>query len=162
MTSEDRAPVLIFGGVGGIGEALARRLRQTGQPVAITSRSAERVQALAAEINATAIVCDVMDDASIGAACAVAAHDGRLCGVVYAVGSIPLKPLARTTAEDMTTAYRINVVGAMLAVRDATSALKMAGGSAILFSSIAATQGFANHAAIGAAKGAIDGLTLRA
>ena len=117
MTSGTQAPVLIFGGVGGIGEALARRLRTAGQSVAITSRSAERVQALAAEIGATALVCDVLDEASIAAAYSSAAIDGHLNGLVYAVGSIPLKPLTRTTAEDMIAAYQVNVVGAMALTR---------------------------------------------
>jgi NAD(P)-dependent dehydrogenase (short-subunit alcohol dehydrogenase family) len=160
MTVVSTDPVLIFGGVGGIGEALARRMRAQGQSVAITSRSAERVGALAAEIGATAIVCDVLDEASIQAAVAAAAPDGRLDGLVYAVGSIPLKPLARTTTADMMTAFQINVVGAMTAVRLATDALKAATGSVVLFSSVAASQGFPMHTAIGTAKGAVEGLTL--
>jgi|SRR5208337_4962471 len=160
MTSEDIDPVLIFGGVGGIGEALARRLRQAGWPVVITSRSAERLRALATEIGAAPLVCDVLDEASIAEGCTKASPNGRLRGLVYAVGSVPLKPLARTAAEDMMTAYRLNVVGAMLAIRDAASALKAAAGGVVLFSSIAASQGFPNHAAVGAAKAAIEGLTL--
>ncbi len=160
MTSGTQAPVLIFGGVGGIGEALARRLRAAGKNVAITSRSAERVQSLAAEIGATALVCDVLDEASIVKACSSAVVDDQLGGLVYAVGSIPLKPLARTTSEDMMASYQVNVIGAMLAVRAAASALKAVNGSVVLFSSIAASQGFPNHVAIGAAKGAVEGLTL--
>jgi len=159
MTSASAPPVLIIGGVGGIGEALARRLRASGQTVAIAARAAERAHSLAQEIGAKAIGCDVLDEDSIMAACA-AAHQGRLAGVVYAVGSLALKPLARTTGEDMITAFRLNVVGAMLAVRASAAALKAAGGSVALFSSIAARQGFANHTAIGTAKGAIEGLTL--
>jgi NAD(P)-dependent dehydrogenase (short-subunit alcohol dehydrogenase family) len=46
----------------------------------------------------------------------------------------------------------------MLAVREATRTLKAANGSVVLFSSIAATQGFSNHVAIGAAKAAVEGL----
>ncbi len=160
MTRDLSAPILIFGGAGGIGEALARRLRSAGQPVSITSRCPERAHALASQIGATALVCDVLDPDTVGAACAAAARDGRLGGVVYAVGSIPLKPLARATVDDMLTAYRINVVGAFLAVQASVDALKAAGGSVVLFSSVAAAQGFPNHAAIGAAKGAVGGLTL--
>lgn len=161
MTSVSADPVLIFGGVGGIGEALARRLRARGQLVAITSRNAERAEALAAEIGVTALVCDVLDEASIGAAVTAAVSpEGRLGGLVYAVGSILLKPLARTTAADMMMAFQINVTGAMTAVRTATEALKAANGSVVLFSSIAASQGFPMHTAIGTAKGAVEGLTL--
>jgi NAD(P)-dependent dehydrogenase (short-subunit alcohol dehydrogenase family) len=160
MTVHSSDPVLIFGGVGGIGEALARRLRAQGQSVVITSRSAERSEALVVEIGATAVVCDVLEEASIQAAVAAAAPNGRLSGLVYAVGTIPLKPLARTTAADMMTAFQINVVGAMTAVRLATDALRAATGSVVLFSSVAASQGFPMHTAIGTAKGAVEGLTL--
>jgi NAD(P)-dependent dehydrogenase (short-subunit alcohol dehydrogenase family) len=160
MTTPALDPILIFGGVGGIGEALARRVRARGQPVAVTSRNPDRVEALAAEIGATPLVCDVLEDASIQAAVAAATPEGRLGGLVYAVGSIPLKPLARTTADDMMKAFHVNVVGAMIAVRLATVALKAATGSVVLFSSVAASQGFPMHAAIGTAKGAVEGLTL--
>ena len=160
MTSDTPAPILIFGGAGGIGCALARRLRSAGQPVAITSRSGERAHAIGAETGAVALVCDVLDPDSIRSACAAAAHNGRLGGVVYAVGSMPLKPLARTSADDMLMAYRINVVGAFVAVQASAEALKAASGSVVLFSSVAAAQGFANHASIGAAKAAVEGLTL--
>lgn len=153
-------PVLIFGGVGGIGEALARRLRAQGQSVVVTSRSAERAETLAGSIGALPVACDVLDEASIQAAIACAAPDGRIGGLVYAVGSIPLKPLARTTAADMMAAFQVNVVGAMTAVRLATDALRAASGSVVLFSSVAASQGFPLHTAIGAAKGAVEGLTL--
>jgi NAD(P)-dependent dehydrogenase (short-subunit alcohol dehydrogenase family) len=153
-------PVLIFGGVGGIGEALARRLRAQGQAVVVTSRDGERARALAGEIGASALVCDALDEASILAAVTAAAPEGRLAGVVYAVGSIVLKPLARTTSGDMLTAYQLNTVGAMLAVRAAADALKAASGSVVLFSTVAAAQGFPMHAAIGAAKGAVEGLAL--
>lgn len=160
MTNGSADPVLIFGGVGGIGEALARRLRTRGQPVAITSRSAQRSQALATQIGATPLVCDVLDESSIATAIEAATSGGRLAGLVYAVGSIPLKPLSRTTAADMMMAFQVNVVGAMTAVRLATDALKAATGCVVLFSSVAARQGFPMHTSIGAAKGAVEGLTL--
>jgi NAD(P)-dependent dehydrogenase (short-subunit alcohol dehydrogenase family) len=160
MTPETPSPVLIFGGVGGTGEALARRLRGVGQAVAITSRNLDRAQALAATIQATPIACDVLDDASIAAAIAAATVDGRLSGIVYAVGSMPIKALARTTTEDMVAAFQLNVVGAMTAVRIGADALRAAGGSVVLFSSVAATQGFPMHTVIGTAKAAVEGLTL--
>jgi NAD(P)-dependent dehydrogenase (short-subunit alcohol dehydrogenase family) len=160
MNAQATEPVLIIGGVGGIGEALARRLRAHGQAVAVTARVLERAQTLADEIGATAIACDVLDDAAIAAAVTAAAPGGRLGGLVYGVGSISLKPLARTTSDDMVMAFKLNVVGAMSAVRLATEPLKAAQGSVVLFSSIAASQGFPMHTAIGTAKAAVEGLTL--
>ena len=38
--------------------------------------------------------------------------------------------------------------------------LKANGGSVVLFSTVAIAQGFANHASIAMAKGAVEGLTL--
>jgi NAD(P)-dependent dehydrogenase (short-subunit alcohol dehydrogenase family) len=158
MTLED--PVLIFGGVEGIGGELARRLCASGGRVALTSRSLERASTFAADIGAVPLVADVLDEESVAAAIATAVADGRLGGLAYAVGSIPLKPLPRVTAADLIDAYRLNVVGAALAVKHAAPALKAAGGSVVLFSSVAASQGFANHAIIGPAKAAVSGLTL--
>ena len=160
MSVQTSSPILIIGGVGGIGEALARRLRAAGRDVVLTSRALDRARALADEIGATAIVCDVHDEEAIGAAVAAAAPDGKLGGLVYAVGSITLKPLARTTSDDMLAAFKLNVVGAMTAVRLASEALKAAHGSIVLFSSVAAVLGFPMHTAIGTAKAAVEGLTI--
>ncbi len=153
--------VLIFGGVGGIGEALARRLRSQGQSVVLTARIAERAEALADEIGAAGIAVDVNDPPSIVRAVEAAASiNGALTGLAYCVGSIPLKPLAMTTAGDMQQAYHLNVVGAMLAVQAAAPALRAGSGSVVLFSSVAARAGFANHTAIAAAKAGVEGLTV--
>lgn len=154
------APVLIFGGVGGIGGELARHLAASGRPVVITSRSLDRATEFGREIGAMPCAADVLDEASIVLTIATAAPDGRLAGLVYAVGSIPLKPVARITEAELIVAYRCNVVGAALAVKHAASALKAANGSVVMFSSVAASQGFANHSVIGPAKAAVAGLTV--
>lgn len=153
-------PILIFGGVDGIGGELARRLSVAGCRVALTSRSQEKAAAFAAEIGAQPLTANVLEEPSIADAIASAAPSGRLGGLVYAVGSIPLKPLTRVTETDLVDAYRLNVVGAALAVKHAAPALKAARGSVVLFSSVAAGQGFSSHSVIGPAKAAVSGLTL--
>ncbi len=158
MTGDD--PILIFGGVGGIGGELARRIAGSGRPIIITSRSLDRASEFAREIGAKPCAADVLDEASIVSTIATAAPDGRLAGLVYAVGSIPLKPVARMTESDLVEAFRCNVVGAALAVKHAAAALKAAHGSVVMFSSVAASQGFANHSIIGPAKAAVAGLTV--
>lgn len=154
------APVLIFGGVGGIGGELAKRLAASGRPVVITSSSLDRATEFGREIGAVPCAADVLDEGSLVSTIATAAPDGRLAGLVYAVGSIPLKPVARITEAELVDAYRCNVVGAALAVKHAASALKAANGSVVMFSSVAASQGFANHSIIGPAKAAVAGLTV--
>ena len=149
---------LIFGGTGGIGAALARRLASAGRKIHLAARDGRRLQTLATELDAGHSVCDVTDPDAIKAC--LADIDGPIEGLAYAVGSIDLKPLARLSPEDMLAAYRLNALGAALAIQSALPGLKAAGeASILLFSTVAVAQGFPNHAAIAMAKGAIEGLT---
>lgn len=62
--------------------------------------------------------------------------------------------------------YSLNVVGAAEAIKASLQGLKKGGtpphnpASIVLFSSIAARRGLANHAVIGASKAAVEGLTV--
>jgi nucleoside-diphosphate-sugar epimerase len=96
--------VLILGGVGSIGEALARRLSSKGFHVCVPCRSLDGTSALAREA-------------------------GAMPGLAYCIGRIPPQSLAGTTSELMLDADKLNVFGAMLAVRAAASSLRTAAGS---------------------------------
>jgi NAD(P)-dependent dehydrogenase (short-subunit alcohol dehydrogenase family) len=151
--------ILILGATGAVGAALARRVAARGLRPALLARDAGRLAALAAEIpGSIAIPADVEDAAALRAA--VAAAGTPLAGLAYCVGSIALKPLKRVTEADMISAFRLNALGAMLSVQAAQDALAAGQGAVVLFSSIAARAGFTNHAAIAAAKGAVEGLTV--
>jgi NAD(P)-dependent dehydrogenase (short-subunit alcohol dehydrogenase family) len=155
MTNE--APLLIFGATGGIGQALARTLAASGRPIHLAARDPA---ALGAELGAPVSTFDARDDASIAAAVADATTDAGLGGLAWCVGSIVLKPLARASADDFLDAFRLNVLGAALAVKAAQPALAKAGGAVLLFSSVAVRQGFPMHSVISAAKGGVEGLAL--
>ncbi len=105
-------------------------------------------------------VADVLEPASFAQVQAEAGP--RLSGLVYAVGSITLKSLARLTEADALRDYRLNALGAALAVQAALPALKSceSGASVLLFSSVAALNGYPMHASIAMAKGAVNGLVL--
>lgn len=151
--------IVILGATGGIGAALARRVAARGATPVLLARDAARLAALAADIpGAEAQVVDVTDAAALKAA--VAAAGGPLAGLAYCVGSILLKPATRVTEADLADTYRLNVIGAALAVQAAIPALQAGQGSVVLFSSVAARAGFANHLAIGAAKAAVEGMTV--
>ncbi|MDE1896790.1 MAG: SDR family oxidoreductase [Rhodospirillales bacterium] len=152
---------VIIGGTGGIGHALAKRLRAASPDATlyVTSRSAERAAEAALPLSAVPLVLQAESPESIKAALEQTRQGGELSGLAYCVGSILLKPLARTTAQEMLDTYVLNVVGAALCVQEAAPALAAGQGSVVLFSSVAARQGFAMHSAIGSAKAAVEGLT---
>ena len=151
-------PVVIVGAYGAIGSAIARRVAAAGRPVHLVGRDPARLAALAEELGGTSAVADAMDAA--GLAEAVRAAGPRLSGLAYCVGSIVMKPLKRATEADFIDTFRLNAVGAALAVAAGAEALQAAPGSGVvLFSTVAVRAGFVNHAVIAAAKGAVEGLT---
>jgi NAD(P)-dependent dehydrogenase (short-subunit alcohol dehydrogenase family) len=151
---------LIYGGNSGIGAATARMLAKRGNRVHLAGRDADRLKAVAAETGGGFTVCDVLQDDAFAK---VMNETGpALAGLVYAVGSINLKPIARLTIADFERDFRLNALGAALAVQAALPALKAyeGTGSITLFSTVAVAQGFTAHASIAMAKGAVEGLTL--
>lgn len=156
-----KAPYLLLGGSGGVGSALARILTSRGETVHLFGRDAERLDAVASELGGATSTCvDVMDTAALrGAIESVSTGSEGIAGLAYCVGSIVLKPLKRATEDDFLEAFRLNSVGAALAVQAAESGLRRAKGSVVLFSTIAAGSGFLNHTVTSAAKGATEALS---
>lgn len=151
---------LIYGGSGGIGSATARLLAARGHELHLVGRNEERLAAVATELGAGFTAGDVTDG-SLFPRVAEAAGE-RLDGLVYAVGTITLRRFPGLTETDFLNDFRINAVGAALAVQAALPALRKSAGTAsvVLYSSVAAGQGFALHGSMGMAKGAVNGLTL--
>lgn len=149
---------LIYGGTGGIGLATARLLKKKGFSLHLVARDSGRLEAAASELDAGFTVGDAMDP-TVFAAVAADLGDMALDVLVYAVGSINLKPLARLTPADFVRDFSLNAMGAALAVQAALPALKRAdAASIVLFSSVAVAQGFSAHASVSMAKGAVEGL----
>jgi len=148
--------IVVVGATGGIGGALARRLAARGAAPFLVGRNEAKLAALGAETGAPWQVADVTDTAALKAA--VAAAGTPLAGLAFCVGSILLKPAARLTEADMLDTFRLNVAAAAMAVQAAIPGLVAGKGAVVLFSSVAARRGFPNHAAIGAAKAAVEGL----
>ena len=82
-----------------------------------------------------------------------------LHGVVYAPGSINLKPFHRIKLEDFQADMNINLFGAIKVLQACMGRLKKAeGASVILYSTVAVNIGMNFHSSIAAAKGAVEGL----
>ncbi|MBP1163269.1 MULTISPECIES: SDR family NAD(P)-dependent oxidoreductase [unclassified Chryseobacterium] len=81
-------------------------------------------------------------------------------GLVYAPGSINLKPFNRLSIEDFRNDFEINVLGAVKTIQKLLPNLKKSEtASVVLFSSVAAKLGMPFHASISASKSAVEGLT---
>ena len=114
--------IVIYGGYGGIGSATARLLHARGYAVHLVGRREDKLKALATELGASYTVGDVEDN---GLFPRVAQDAGEPCGgLVYAVGTINLRSLRRLTEEDFQRDFRLNALGAALAVQAALPALK--------------------------------------
>jgi NAD(P)-dependent dehydrogenase (short-subunit alcohol dehydrogenase family) len=151
---------IIIGGTGGIGAAVARRLRGAGHTIHLIARDESKLAALATEFNATYSVADVQDRGALEAA--VLAAGPAIDGLCYAAGTINLKPVQRLTDADALRDFEINALGAFRAVQAALPLFKasaQATTSILLFSTVAVAQGFAAHASVSMAKGAVEGLT---
>ncbi len=152
-------PVVIVGAYGAIGSAIVRRLGAAGRAMHLVGRDPARLQALAAEFGASHAVADVMEPAGLQSAIGQAGP--RIGGLAYCVGSIVMMPLKRATEATFVEAFRLNAVGAALAIAAAAEGLAAVPGSGVvLFSTIAARAGFPNHAVIAAAKAAVEGLVV--
>lgn len=152
------APIIVIGATGGIGEALVRRLAAADTPLHLIARNRERLAPLAESVGASAAVADVLDDGALTQAVAAADMGNGIAGLAYCVGSIAIRPLRTTSAGDFLDAYRLNVLGAVTALKAAERGLKAARGAVVLFSTVAVEQGFPNHTVIATAKGAVAAL----
>lgn len=151
--------VLIIGGRGGVGSALAARLAARGVRLALVGRGAAPAT-LPPE--ATWISADTSTAA--GAAVAVeaaSAHFGSPPdGLVNAAGSILVAPIARTSEAQYRDTLAANLDTAYFLTQAYLAALQKhkRAGAIVLFSSVAARIGLANHAAIAIAKAGIEAL----
>ena len=155
--------VLVFGGSGGIGSAVAREILTAGGQVHSAGRNGDRLAAIAAELGVGCSTVDVTDATAVDA-CADAAAEtlGGLTGITNCVGSILLKPAHLTQPEDWQATIAANLTTAFNTVHAAGRLLRASGGSVVLLSSAAARIGLANHEAVAAAKAGVIGLTLSA
>ena len=148
---------VVLGADGGIGSAVCRHLAREGFQLALGTRR-PAVKTVFAE-NQCAFTYEATDPTSLEALFQSAVETcGRIDAVAVCVGSLLLKPAARTTLEEWNEVIAINLTAAFLAVKFAAMPMRKTGGSIVLVSSAAALRGLANHEAIAAAKAGVIGL----
>ena len=114
---------VIFGATGYIGQAVARQLVGEGRQVHLVGRDTLAVPELATELRTSHSLLDLANPDTISQAVNEASTDGALAGLVWAIGSILLKPLARLSMSDFQDTYHTNVIGAALAAQAAQQPL---------------------------------------
>jgi NAD(P)-dependent dehydrogenase (short-subunit alcohol dehydrogenase family) len=161
--------VAITGGTSGLGLALVRELHHRGAAVAFVARTADRVRAVAADVDGT---CGIVGDVSrkediYPIAMQITAALGGLDVLVNnasSLGPVPLVPLADTDCEDFEAALATNVVGPFRLTKALLGALAASAREArapliVGISSDAAETPYPNWGAYGASKAALRHLT---
>lgn len=131
--------VLVVSGAGpGLGRAIARRALRDGARVLLAARNAERIAALAQELDSGERVahraCDISDAAQCEAL--VADAESRFGGLDALVQVAALDAvfggLETVSAEDWRAVMEVNVIGAVQLCRAAAPALARRGGGALV------------------------------
>lgn len=143
--------IVIIGCGQGIGFAATKILSENNNVIGISKTENPEIQNLNIEFNLMDILSGNLDEISF---------PDVIDGLVYAPGSINLKPLNRLSADDFKNDFEINVIGAVRTIQKLLPNLKKSeSASVVLFSSVAAKLGMPFHASISASKGAVEGLT---
>ncbi len=150
---------IIFGATGATGSALAHKFYQDKIDCHLVAKNKQELEELSSAYGYNYSVCNVLDlnftDQLIKDLLST-----EILGIAYCVGSIDLKPLKSTQAKDFISSYVLNVVSVIEIIKAFQDKLKKNSGSIVLFSTVAAKRGFANHSIISSAKAAIEGLTV--
>lgn len=150
---------VITGAGSGLGAATARRFHADGWALVLGDLRTEGITALAAELDATAVACDVADDAQVQALVQAATdRHGRLDCMINNAGILGVMgPIADTATMDFRKVLDIMVTGVFHGTKHAARVMQP--GSVILnTASLAGIGAWANHSYT-AAKHAVVGLT---
>ncbi|MEE2906256.1 MAG: SDR family oxidoreductase [Planctomycetota bacterium] len=153
---------LITGASAGIGTATARRLAHLGYSLVLTGRRADRLEALATEIEAEggtarAVPGDVTRDEDVLRAVEVAAELGGVEALIANAGIIPIEPLEDTELARWHRTVDTNLSGILRCVHAVLPTMfQQQRGDIVLLSSIAGRQTFPEASVYCATKAAIN------
>jgi hypothetical protein len=147
---------LVTGGARGIGAAIAARLARDGWDVVV----ADRDNAGAAPAGGRYVVCDVADEAAIGALLrSIGAQEGRLDALVCNAGINVRKPIAQLTLAEWSRVIGTNLTSTYLLARAGEALLRSARGCVVTIASTRAHMSEPDTEAYAASKGGLVALT---
>ena len=153
--------VLVTGGAGSIGRAIARQAEQAGACIAVCDADIKEADAVAAQSRANGAVAksfemDVTDRDMVKEVMDSAVKElGPLRGLVTAAGVLRTGPLSSQSHEDWQRVMAVNVDGTFHAVQAAIPHLESTRGSIVTLGSVSAFIGSADGGAYTTSKGAV-------
>jgi NADP-dependent 3-hydroxy acid dehydrogenase YdfG len=157
----DQQVMLITGGTGSIGAAVAREAVRQGWAVAVQGRSADKLATLADELGGQSIACDMWADGAAADIVAQAAvHFGRIDAVVDCISTGRGKITGyfpETDPADFTGFYDLSAAWFQRLSHAAYPHLKARGGTLIAFASDAGKFASRRQTIVGAARAAVMG-----
>ncbi len=148
---------LIVGATGSIGSNLAEQLYASGKEIHLVGRDENSTKSLSEKLNSSYSIADVLEDGFVDK---IKSNIKDIKGIAYCVGSIDLKPIRMASESDFNKCMKLNLYSAVELIKGFHESLKKNKGSIVLFSTVAAQRGFANHSIIASAKAAVEGLTV--
>jgi len=156
--SLDGAVAVVTGATAGIGAATARALHDRGARVVIAARRADRLEALAAEIDGLAVQCDVGEWDQVQALVARAVEwGGRIDVMVNNAGMGSFGRLHEADPAAAAAMVRVNIMGVIHGIRAAGARMaKQGSGGIVNVSSIVGEFPDPGGGAYAATKAAVD------
>ena len=156
-SSPERRVIVLSGGSGGIGQAVARAANADGAAVCVWD-----LQAPPADIDAAVFPCDVTSAGSVGEAYRrTMERFGKIDALVNCAGIIgPTAVVGEYPEQAWRRVVDINLIGTFLCCQAVVPGMRQRGfGRIVNLSSIAGKEGNANQSAYSAAKAAVIGFT---
>lgn len=155
----NRPVAVVTGASSGIGLATARALAAAGYSVVCAARRRERIEALAADIDGLAVVCDVTEQASV---VNLATSVGESCDLLVnnAGMALGMEPVAEADLDAWQAMYATNALGAAAVTKALLPSLVRSEGQVVFLTSTAADtpyEGGAGYCAAKAAERAVVG-----
>lgn len=158
---------LISGSSRGIGRAIALRLASEGARIVINyRRNAEQARAVVAEVKrcglpAVAVQADMSDSDAVRAMFRqVGQHYGRLDILVVNAAATAFRPLLQQKEHNVRRTFDLTITGSLLAVQEAVPLMRGRRAKIVTISGIDSLRVLSRHGLLGAAKAALENMTM--